>query len=85
MTASYSGNTVTWTAPLDAAQLAAVQTGTDVVTGLNLEFYPAFGINAPYNVTFDSIQFTGVVPEPSTLGLIGSGVAGLLAFRRRMK
>ena len=66
-------------------QVAAIQTGTDVVTGFNLEFYPAFGINAPSNVTFDSLVFSSSVPEPTTFGLIASGVAGLLAFRRRNK
>jgi len=83
-TATYNGNTVTVTCPLDPAQLAAVQTGTDAITGFNLEFYPAFGAS-PYNVTFDSLVLSSSVPEPSTLALVGSGVAGLLAFCRRNK
>jgi hypothetical protein len=77
-----NGNTVTETAQLDAGQLAAVQTGTDVIYGFNLEFYPAVGASI-YNVTYDSLVLSSTVPEPSTLALIGSGVAGLLAFRRR--
>jgi hypothetical protein len=79
-----NGNTVTETAQLDAGQLAAVQTGTDVISGFNLEFYPAVGASV-YDVTFNSLVLSGTVPEPSTLGLIGAGVAGLLAFRRRIK
>ena len=67
-----------------AAALAAVQGGADAITGFNLEFYPAVG-ESVYDVTFNSLAVTSAVPEPSTLALVGSGIAGLLAFCRRNK
>jgi hypothetical protein len=78
---SWNGNVVTWTVPLSAAQLAAVQTGSDVLYGFNLVFDPAVMAGPPvYDITFNSLAIT---PEPSTLALVGLGAASLLAFRRR--
>jgi PEP-CTERM motif len=81
-TVVWNGNTVTWTVPLSAAQLAAVQTGTDAIYGFNLEFDPAVLAAGNYDVTFNSLVITSV-PEPASLALMGLGAAALLVFRRR--
>jgi hypothetical protein len=78
---SWNGNVVTWTVPLSPAQLAAVQTGSDVLYGFNLVFDPAAMAGPPvYDITFNSLTIT---PEPSTLALVGLGAASWLARRRR--
>jgi len=82
-TASWNGSTVTETVPLSASQLAAVQAGGDMIYGFNLELDPAVYPSGFENVTFNSLTLSSSVPEPSTLALLGSGVAGLLAWRRR--
>lgn len=40
----------------------------------------------PYTVNFDplsNVQFSTALPEPATLGVLGAGLAGFAAFRRR--
>jgi hypothetical protein len=82
-TATWNGNTVTETVPLSANQQAAIAAGGDLINGFNLELDPAVDPGGVYDITFNSLVLSSSVPEPSTLALIGSGVAGLLAFRRR--
>jgi hypothetical protein len=83
-TATWVGNTLTMTAPLTPAMLAAVQTGTDKIVGFNLELDPAYfaGTGPSYSLTYQSLSLSPV-PEPSTLALAGLGGLGLLLFRRR--
>jgi PEP-CTERM motif len=83
-TATWSGNTVTETVPLNAAMLAAVQAGNDYIYGFNLEFYPAVMPAGPpfATVTFDSLTLSPV-PEPSSLALLAAGLGGFWALRRR--
>ena len=78
-TVVWNGNTATWTVPLAANQLAAVQAGGDAIYGFNLEFDPAVAPGI-YDVTFNSLT---IVPEPASLALVGLGMAGLLVCRRR--
>jgi len=46
-----------------------------------------FGTTTPgYTVTYDPTDITiQVVPEPSTLLLVGIGIAGLVAYQRRKR
>jgi hypothetical protein len=78
----WNGNVVTWTVPLNAAQLAAVQTGTDAIYSFNLQFDPAVLGASSYDVTFNSLVMV-TVPEPGTLALFALGAAGLMLARRR--
>ena len=80
-TAVWTGNTLTETVPLFGATLAAVQSGTGMITGFNLQFDPAVVPGGAYDVTFNSLVLS--VPEPGSLMLIGLGATGLLVFRRR--
>jgi hypothetical protein len=86
---TYGPGTWTETAPLSAAQQTAISAGGDVIYSFNLEFDPAGNLPngggaGPYNITFNSLVLSEATPEPSTLALVGSGIAGLLAFRRRI-
>jgi len=83
-TVSWVGNTATWTLPLQAGQLAGVQTGNDHIYSIGLQFDPAVLINGrtSYDVTFNSLELIPV-PEPASLGLAGLGIVALLAMRRR--
>jgi hypothetical protein len=82
-TVTWNGNVVTWTVPLSAGQLAAVQAGGDAIYSFNLQMDPAVLNNGPiYDMTFNSLVLSPA-PEPTTLALVGLGAAGLLAFRRR--
>jgi hypothetical protein len=83
-TVVWSGNTATWTLPLQAAQLAKVQTGTDHIYSFNLQFDPAVLINgrSSYDVTFNSLSVVAI-PEPGSLAMLALGAAGVLAFLRR--
>lgn len=79
---TWNGNVVTETEALSAGEIAAIQAGTDAIYSFNLEVDPA-GVTPPiYDITFNSLVLSPV-PEPATLALVGLGVAGLLAFRRR--
>src|SRR3954462_8301497 len=81
-TATWNGNTLTETVPLDPAQIAAIQLGNDTVYGFNLQLDPAVWPGGPIDITYNSLTLSGV-PEPSTIALIGVGA--LLCYRRRSK
>jgi len=75
-------STFTETVPLPAAMIAAIQTGSDVIYGFNLELDPAVVTGGFYDVTFNSLSLEPI-PEPATLALLGLGVVGLLSRGRR--
>lgn len=82
-TVSWSGNTATWTLPIQSGELAAIAGGNDHVYSFNLEFDPATLINGrtSYDVTFNSLTFI-TVPEPVSITLLGLGAAALLLRRQ---
>jgi hypothetical protein len=84
-TVTWNGNVVTWTVPLTAGQLAAVQAGGDAIYSFNLQMDPAvLNGSSIYDMTFNSLVLSPApAPEPTTLALAGLGAAGLLVLRRR--
>ena len=79
-TVVWNGNVVTWTVPLAAGQVAAIQAGGDAIYGFNLEFDPAVLTAGSYDVTFNSLVLE--VPEPTTLALLALGVTGFVIAQR---
>ena len=79
----WNGNVLSITASLPAAQITAIQAGTDAIYSFNLGIDPS-PLASPYSydVTFNSLVVSPV-PEPATAALLGLGAAGLLFFRRR--
>lgn len=80
--ASWSGNTLTESVQLNGALLAAIQAGGDQIQGFNLQLDPAVYPGGFYDVTFNSLALQ-VVPEPTSLALVGMGLMGLVVLRRR--
>ncbi len=83
-TATWSGNTLTQTVPLDPAQITAIQAGNDKIYGFNLQLDPAVWPGGPIDITFQSLTLSSV-PEPSAFALLAAGAASLLCYRRKNK
>jgi len=83
--AVWNGNVLTATVPLQALEQSAIQSGGVTIYGFNLDLDPANIATASgnFDVTYNSVAFLPVVPEPTTVSLVGVALLGLMAVRRR--
>jgi hypothetical protein len=72
------GTTYSITLPLQAPNQANIAAGFPI-GGLNFQIDPA-NVSGNYTMTLDSIQ---LIPEPATVTLVGLGLLGVVALRRR--
>jgi hypothetical protein len=83
--AVWNGNVLTATVPLQFLEQAAIQSGGVTIYGFNLDLDPANIATGSgnFDVTYNSVAFLPVVPEPATVSLVGVALLGLLGLRRR--
>jgi len=72
------GTTYSITLALQQPNQANIAAGFPI-GGLNFQIDPA-NVSGDYTITFDSIQ---LIPEPATMTLVGLGLLGVMALRRR--
>jgi PEP-CTERM motif-containing protein len=78
-----TGDVLTEAVPITGALLTSIQAGGDDINGFNLQLDPAvYPGTSGVDVTFNSLVLSSV-PEPTSLALVGLGLGGLMAFRRR--
>jgi hypothetical protein len=73
------GTTYSITLPLQQPNQANITAGFPI-GGLNFQIDPA-NVSGDYTITMDSIE---LVPEPATVTLVGLGLLGVVALRRRL-
>ena len=80
---TYKDKTLTYDPAVQGAHPGAVGSAlTIVLRGLNDDPYPDTGSNACY----DNVRLTAdLIPEPSTLALLATGLIGLLAYAWRKR
>jgi len=83
--AVWNGNVLTATVPLQLFEESAIQSGGVTIYGFNLDLDPANIATGSgnFDVTYNSVAFLPVVPEPATVSLVGVALLGLLGLRRR--
>ena len=70
-------------APIGLAGFAGIQESTSIAW-LDVSYHPYSDPSRTLNFSIDNLEFQGsAVPEPSTFGLIGLGILGIAALRRR--
>jgi len=79
-TSVWNGNVGTFTVPLMAGQASKIAGGSDHIYSFNLDVDPAVITSSTYDITFNSVQ---LIPEPTTVSLVGVALLGLLGLRRR--
>ena len=81
--AVWNGNVLTATVSLQALEEYAIQNGGVTIYGFNLDLDPANIATGSgnFDVTYNSVAFLPVVPEPGTVSLVGMGLLGLLGVR----
>jgi len=59
--------------------------GTSATFGLNDPGRGSFDTDRTYSATLNGVDLGGAAPEPATVGMLGAGLAAVLAARRKLR